>query len=62
MIPLQDYLVKGAESRINTPGTQEGNWQWRLKPHFLSYDLAMSIHALSGLYCRLPKPKENADA
>ncbi len=62
VIPLQDYLVKGAESRINTPGTQEGNWQWRLKPHFLSYDLAMSIHALSGLYCRLPKPKENADA
>ena len=54
IIPLQDYLCKGRESRINTPGTADGNWQWRLKPHFLSQDLARSIRDLASTYSRLP--------
>lgn len=59
IIPLQDYLVKGAEARINTPGTQGKNWQWRLEPNFLSDALAGSIHALAKLYCRIPpRPEE----
>lgn len=29
IIPLQDILGLGSESRMNTPGTLEGNWQWR---------------------------------
>ena len=55
IIPLQDYLVKGKEARINSPGVADGNWQWRLKPHFLSDDLARSIYGLSELYGRLPQ-------
>jgi len=27
--PLQDALGLGAEARMNTPGTTQGNWQWR---------------------------------
>ena len=27
--PLQDVLGLGSEARMNLPGTQEGNWQWR---------------------------------
>ena len=42
IIPLQDYLVKGKEARINHPGTLGENWQWRLQPHFLSRDLSES--------------------
>lgn len=53
IVPLYDYLVKGKEARINTPGTMGGNWQWRLEPHFLSEDLAKSIYGLAKLYCRL---------
>lgn len=53
IIPLYDYLVKGKEARINTPGTTGGNWQWRLEPHFLSDDLAHSIYQLARLYCRV---------
>jgi 4-alpha-glucanotransferase len=30
--PMQDYLGLGSESRLNTPGKAEGNWQWRLMP------------------------------
>ena len=42
------------EARINAPGTGEGNWQWRLKPNFLSRELASSIRELSETYSRVP--------
>lgn len=29
ILPLQDVLELGSEARMNTPGTTEGNWQWR---------------------------------
>lgn len=55
IIPLQDYLVKGREARINCPGTQGENWKWRLMPDFLSGDLARSIRGLAETYSRIPK-------
>ena len=55
IIPLQDYLVLGKEARINSPGMPDGNWQWRLRPHFLSQDLSRSIRDMAALYDRLPK-------
>lgn len=30
IIPMQDLLSLGHESRMNTPGTIEDNWQWRM--------------------------------
>ncbi len=54
IIPLQDYLCFGRETRINTPGTSEGNWEWRLRPNFLSDDLKNSIRELTELYSRVP--------
>lgn len=63
IIPLQDYLCKGKEARINSPGTADGNWQWRLLPDFLSEDLARSIRGLTELYSRIPqeKPSESEE-
>ncbi|MDP0501801.1 MAG: 4-alpha-glucanotransferase [Verrucomicrobiota bacterium JB022] len=29
VVPLQDLLDLGPEARMNLPGTQGGNWQWR---------------------------------
>ncbi|MBB5183084.1 4-alpha-glucanotransferase [Catenisphaera adipataccumulans] len=58
IVPLQDYLVKGEEARINQPGTSQGNWQWRLEPNFLSDELADSMYQLSKLYGRLPAVDE----
>ncbi|MCR4605299.1 MAG: 4-alpha-glucanotransferase [Eubacterium sp.] len=55
IVPLQDYLCFGKEARINTPGAPDGNWQWRLRPNFLSDDLARSIRGLTELYSRIPK-------
>lgn len=54
VIPIQDYLVKGSEARLNQPGTSQGNWQWRVLPGFLSDELAVSIHDLAAVYGRIP--------
>ncbi len=55
IIPIQDYLVKGNEARLNSPATGMGNWRWRVLPNFLSDDLAKSIYKFARLYGRLPK-------
>ena len=60
IIPIQDYLCKGKEARINTPGTSEGNWQWRLTPNFQSDDLARSIKLLTDTYSRIPRAIEES--
>ncbi|MBR2531999.1 MAG: 4-alpha-glucanotransferase, partial [Lachnospiraceae bacterium] len=54
IIPLQDFLCKGNEARINTPGTAQGNWTWRIPPHFLSRDLAGAIRQECEIYGRIP--------
>jgi 4-alpha-glucanotransferase len=54
IIPLQDYLCMGREARLNTPGTADGNWEWRLRPNFLSDDLKRSIRGLAETYSRVP--------
>ena len=64
IIPIQDYLVLGADTRINDPGKSEGNWTWRIRPGSLSEALQSSIRRLSELYGRVPpkpdKPEEDA--
>lgn len=61
IIPLQDYLCFGREARLNTPGTSEGNWEWRLRPNFLSNELKMSIRGLTELYSRIPKEDQDPE-
>ncbi len=60
VIPLQDYLCKGKEARINTPGGADGNWEWRLLPNFLSEDLSRSIRELAETYGRVPEKSSEA--
>ncbi len=31
VIPMQDLLALGSDARFNTPGTLDGNWQWRME-------------------------------
>ena len=40
MLPLQDVLQLGSEARMNTPGTEIGNWTWRFEWAALAPDLA----------------------
>ncbi|WP_044959085.1 4-alpha-glucanotransferase [Butyrivibrio sp. WCD2001] len=63
IVPLVDYLCKGKEARINTPGTADGNWMWRLLPNYLSEDLARSIRLMAETYSRIPAapPKNESE-
>lgn len=36
IVQLQDVLGLGSEARMNTPGTDRGNWAWRARPRQLT--------------------------
>ena len=43
ILPLQDVLRLGSEARMNTPGTDNGNWTWRFAWDALPPDLASNL-------------------
>ena len=49
---MQDYLELDNSARTNTPGTAEGNWQWRMSPDAITEELAEKIATLTALYDR----------
>ena len=55
---MQDYLGLGEGHRMNVPGTQGGNWQWRLLPGELTPELAEKIRRMTVLYGRTDRPAE----
>jgi 4-alpha-glucanotransferase len=40
VLTLQDVLHLGSEARMNTPGTDNGNWTWRFEWDAMPSDLA----------------------
>ena len=53
IIPLQDWLKTGSNSRVNTPGTAENNWQWRIKDGLLTKNLIEKISHYTRIYNRI---------
>ena len=49
---VQDYLGLGEGHRMNSPGTQGGNWTWRLLPGELTEKLAARSDRMTSLYGR----------
>jgi 4-alpha-glucanotransferase len=45
--PLQDVLGLGSEARMNLPGTDEGNWQWRYRAGDLTKKTARRLRELT---------------
>jgi 4-alpha-glucanotransferase len=45
--PLQDVLRLGNEARMNLPGTDEGNWQWRYEADALTAEAAVWLRELT---------------
>ena len=52
VVPLQDVLGLGTEARMNTPGTESGNWEWRYDPTDLTSDVAKRLRRLTETYER----------
>ena len=56
VVPMQDLLELGSESRMNLPGTADGNWKWRFDWSQLPADLAARVSALAGETGRILQP------
>lgn len=52
VFPMQDLLNLGAEARMNTPGTDRENWQWRVLPEQLTPALAERLTEMTRIYGR----------
>ncbi|MEN8129869.1 MAG: 4-alpha-glucanotransferase [Pseudomonadota bacterium] len=52
IVPMQDILGLGAGQRMNIPGTNQGNWQWRYRWDQVDGQLASRLKTLSQLYGR----------
>jgi 4-alpha-glucanotransferase len=53
IVPAQDLLGLGSESRMNRPGTDRGNWAFRLAPGAMTPAIAGRLRALSLTYDRV---------
>lgn len=53
VLPMQDVLGLGSGARLNTPGTQAGNWTWRLDAIPDDRDLQRRYREMNAVYGRL---------
>ena len=54
IIPMQDFLGLGSWARMNLPGVDHGNWEWRISERTLTPRLTRRILAITETYGRLP--------
>jgi 4-alpha-glucanotransferase len=47
IVPVQDLLNLGSTARMNTPGTTEGNWKWRMRRGALNRRVARKLRDLT---------------
>ena len=52
IIPMQDWLGLDNSSRMNTPGTVDSNWSWRLTEGAVTEDLGDEVRNVSKRYGR----------
>lgn len=52
ILPMQDLMNLGEGHRMNTPGTTEGNWQWRFGWEQLTDEVIMLAREMNTLYGR----------
>jgi 4-alpha-glucanotransferase len=54
ILPMQDVLSLGSESRMNLPATVAKNWRWRLREDQLMPEVGSRLREMNRLYGRLP--------
>ncbi len=54
ILPIQDILGFGADTRMNTPGKSDGNWEFRVTKENLDSADRIKYRELNHLYNRLP--------
>ncbi len=62
LIPMQDILGLGSEARMNLPGRQSGNWQFRFTWDQVTPNIKARLRELNLLYERAPRRVDAASA
>ncbi len=57
VVPAQDLLELGSDSRMNTPGTDTGNWQWQAPAGAFDPALAARVRELVAGHHRAHDPR-----
>jgi 4-alpha-glucanotransferase len=52
VIPMQDVLQLGSDSRMNKPSTLGGNWSWRVTPNYQANDYCERLAKFAALFDR----------
>ena len=50
IIPLQDILMLDDDSRMNTPGTTIGNWQWQANEKTFDVETIEKLRSLAKIH------------
>ncbi len=60
---MQDLLELDGSARMNTPGSDSGNWQWRMLPGAADEELAKKLRLYTETFRRteLPAPEEDEE-
>ncbi len=53
IIPLQDIFCMGSETRMNLPGSVNGNWEWRFDSNLLTEKVSKKMSYLANKYNRV---------
>lgn len=53
IMQMQDVLELGRDARMNTPGTAEGNWKWRMKRYAFTEEIAEYLLGLATMFSRV---------
>ena len=53
IVPMQDILGLGEQSRMNLPAKRDGNWKWRLLADQLTPSLAEKLLEMTEIYGRV---------
>lgn len=54
VVPAQDLLELGTESRMNVPGVADGNWAWQAVVDAFDDELSQRVHAMVAEADRIP--------
>lgn len=57
IVPMQDVLTLDSGARMNMPGSESGNWGWRVREAAFHESLSSRLKDLAGLYGRLARPR-----
>ncbi|MBI5671140.1 MAG: 4-alpha-glucanotransferase [Chloroflexi bacterium] len=59
--PLQDVWGFGADTRMNTPGRESGNWGWRFSAEWLEHPAKDRLARLTEVFGRWPESDEDEE-